>query len=87
MVGVKAYEKACAAELARVLNMKGCWLNKGGYKGRYPETWKEELDLVVKKTLRPITDIMGRVVRESTAAYAGTNHAADFMISHDGLSV
>jgi hypothetical protein len=86
VVGVKAYEKACAAELARVMNMKGCWLNKGGYKGRYPETWKEELDLVVKKTLCPITDIMDHVVRESTAAYAGTNHAADFMIFHDGLS-
>jgi hypothetical protein len=69
-----------------LLNMKGCWLNKGGYKGRYPETWKEELDLVVKKTLCPITDIMDHVVCESTAAYAGTNHAADFMIFHDGLS-
>ena len=41
VVGVKAYEKACAAELARVLNIKGCWLNKSGYKRRYPETWKE----------------------------------------------
>ncbi len=25
-------------------------------------------------------------MRDTTAAYAGTNHAADFMIFHDGLS-
>ena len=51
-----------------MLNIKGCWLNKGGYKGRYPETsWKEELDLVAKKTLCPIADIKGHVVCESIA--------------------
>ncbi len=64
---VKAYKKACAAELSRVLNMKGCWLNKGGYKVRYREMWKKELDLVVKKTLCPIADIKGHVVCESIA--------------------
>ncbi len=41
VVGVKAYEKACAAELARVLSMKGCWLNNGGYEGRWGATRKD----------------------------------------------
>ncbi len=73
----------------KLLNARGCWFNKGGYKGRYTKTWKDELNLVVKKTLRPITDIMGhfvRSVRKSTAAYAGTSHPADFVIFYDGLS-
>jgi hypothetical protein len=33
-----------------------------------------------------ITDIMDHVIDESTKAYAGTEHADDFFIFHDGLS-
>jgi hypothetical protein len=86
VIGVAAYRKVCDAELARVMSMGGCWLNKGGYKGRYPQTWKEELDLVLKKTWCPITDVMDHVVRESIKAMAGTVHENNFVLFHDGLS-
>jgi hypothetical protein len=66
--------------------ISGCWLNKGGYKGRYPETWKEKLDLIMKKKLCPITGIIDHAVRVCIDSVAGTVHAENFVIFYDELS-
>ena len=89
LLGVKAFEKAKAGELARVRPMRGVWGAVGdGYEKRWPDTWEQEL---LKKLngpgrLRCVTDLIDHMIAESTRVMAGTAHAHDFIIAHDALS-
>jgi hypothetical protein len=88
LLGVPEFEREVTKELNRVMDKKGQWLNKGGYKGRYPETWRQEVVKVVNKSQhkRCVTDLMDHIVAESTKIYAGTDMEDKFLIFHDGLT-
>jgi|AntAceMinimDraft_1070359.scaffolds.fasta_scaffold22423_1 hypothetical protein len=87
VIGPASYAKKITAELARVKPLRGCWGTAGhGYEERWPDTWQAEVRARVNKDWCCITDIMDHVIDESTKAYAGTEHADDFFIFHDGLS-
>jgi hypothetical protein len=87
VVGLKAWKKARLTEMARVKPLEGCWKKPGdGYPERYGLNWEAVLDAYLRKKICPVTDLMDHVIDTSAAAYAGTAHADDFMIFHDGLS-
>lgn len=86
VVGVKAYDAAVQAELYRVMNLKGVWENRGGYRGRYPDTWEREVKKVVDKKWCCILELIDHVIIESTNIYLGTEFENSFLTFHDGLS-
>ena len=63
VVGLKAWEKAKLAELARVKTLAGCWGAEGhGYEERYGGNWEEEVEKKLRgsklgKGIVPITDV------------------------------
>jgi len=62
----------------------GQWL---GYRGRFPDTWSEELDKAVTKAgFVCVTKLMKHVIDTSEAAFKGTVAEGCFFIFHDGLS-
>ena len=76
----------------RVDNLKctgssGIW-KSGGYKQRYPNSWRPEVFKVLRNSghLICVTELMSHVIAESTKIYKDTIHADSFMIFHDGLS-
>ena len=87
VLGLKEYNIRIEAELERAKQLKGKWGNKGGgYLERYEENWYSELKKEVDKKWCCITDMMEHAIMEATIIFAGTLHADDFLIFHDGLS-
>eukprot|EP00732_Lithocolla_globosa_P000473 Lithocolla_globosa_v1_NODE_141_length_5757_cov_121.254121.p2 type:complete len:335 gc:universal NODE_141_length_5757_cov_121.254121:3013-2009(-) len=96
VLGIKAYQKAEKAELARVRELGRQWGPVGhGYLERYREElvneqprWQVELRQKLRGPLHTIciTELMDHVVKHSKAVYAGTPAADTFLIFHDHLS-
>ena len=72
--------------MRRRLHLKPTFVSEVDYEERWPETWKEELEKTLGQKLVPVTGVMDHVVQVSTEAFAGTAHAHDFALFHDGLS-
>ncbi|KAJ1419701.1 hypothetical protein B484DRAFT_400097, partial [Ochromonadaceae sp. CCMP2298] len=93
VVGMKGWKLAQTAELARVLPLGKQWGQVGyGYKDRYGDDWEKMVNAVLTRgnqtrhALVCVTDLIDHVIAESTRMYAGSAHANDFIIFHDGLS-
>ncbi len=59
----------------------------GGYKLRYPHTWKEEVKVVISRKYCCITDLIDHMVSEAERIFSNTIHANDYVIYHDALSL
>ncbi|KAJ1424247.1 hypothetical protein B484DRAFT_464846 [Ochromonadaceae sp. CCMP2298] len=92
VVGIKAYELAKVAEMARVPPLVDSWSCADyGYKDKYGDNWEKELEAVIRRgnasrhALVCITDVIDHVISESKCMYAGTSCEDTFIIFHYGL--
>eukprot|EP01034_Spumella_vulgaris_P034523 gene34523-42580_t len=76
-------------ELARVLPKRGIWGAVGaGYPEAFPPplVWQDHLHAKVDETHCCVKELIDHVITESTAIYANTEYADNFLIFHDALS-
>lgn len=87
IVGIPAFEKAKAAEMARVRTLKRQAFDYEVKYGKGTEALSEALRMKLR-TLKIIciTELIDHVISESTRLYAGTERASTFWIFHDGLT-
>ena len=93
VIGPKQYKEKGAAELQRVLALKGGRCRNGGwgeindgYPEKYGDGWETELKKRVDTKWCNVTELIDFLFSESKEMMKGTKHEHDFVIDHDAMS-